>query len=103
MALMTAASRLLAAGGRPRPGRGARAGQRVLVLGAGMSGLAAARELRRAGCQVTVLEGRSRLGGRTWTDHALGLPMDMGASWIEGTRGNPLTTLAAELGVRTVP
>jgi polyamine oxidase len=102
VALMAVAARLASAGGVPRARRRPLA-RRVVVIGAGMSGLAAARELRRAGCEVAVLEGRNRLGGRTWTDHRMGLPMDMGAHWIEGTSGNPLTALARELGVRTVP
>lgn len=74
-------------------------GEKALVLGAGVSGLAAARELQSRGYQVTVLEGRDRLGGRTWTDTSLGLPIDLGASWIEGTSGNPLSDLVDELGL----
>ncbi|MFO7585444.1 MAG: FAD-dependent oxidoreductase [Anaerolineales bacterium] len=74
----------------------------VLVLGAGMAGLSAARELTRRGTRVIVLEARTRIGGRTWTDASLGLPLDMGASWIHGTRGNPLTELADEVGAKRV-
>lgn len=69
-------------------------GEHVLVVGAGMSGLAAARELRAHGYTVTVLEGRERTGGRVWTNTDLGFPIDMGASWIQGTDGNPLTEIA---------
>jgi len=47
------------------PGSGA--GKRVVVLGAGIAGLVAAYELRRAGYAVTVLEARERIGGRVWT------------------------------------
>ncbi len=76
----------------------------VLVLGAGMAGLGAARLLRDAGIAVTVIEARDRIGGRThtstlWPD----LPVDMGASWIHGTKGNPLTALAEELGLKITP
>lgn len=72
---------------------------RVVVIGAGVSGLGAARELHRQGFTVTVLEARSRVGGRIWTDRSLGSPVDMGAAWIEGIDGNPVTALADEFGV----
>jgi len=44
-----------------------RTGRRIVVLGAGIAGLVAAYELRRAGWDVTVLEARDRIGGRVWT------------------------------------
>jgi len=47
------------------PGSGS--GRSVVVLGAGIAGLVAAYELRRAGYQVTALEARNRVGGRVWT------------------------------------
>lgn len=76
--------------------------ERILVIGAGMAGLAAARELAVRGFQVVILEGRQRLGGRIWTDRSLGTAIDMGAAWIEGTRGNPIQRLADEAGVATI-
>ena len=73
--------------------------QRVIVGGAGISGVQAALDLTRAGFQVTILEARQRIGGRTWTDHSLGVPLDLGASWIHGIRGNPIYKLAKRQGV----
>lgn len=67
----------------------------ILVIGAGMAGLAAARMLHDRGFHVQVLEARDRLGGRIWTSTKWpDMPLDLGASWIHGTAGNPLTELA---------
>ncbi|MED6195935.1 putative polyamine oxidase 4, variant 2 [Stylosanthes scabra] len=52
----------------------------VIVIGAGISGLAAARSLCDASFEVTILESRDRLGGRINTDYSFGCPVDMGAS-----------------------
>ncbi len=77
-------------------------GERVIVVGAGMAGLVAARLLHDSGFAVTVLEARKRLGGRTWTNDALGAPLDLGGSWIHGVDGNPLTSWCEKLGVALV-
>lgn len=66
----------------------------VAVIGAGVSGLAAAQALSQKGRKVTVFEARNRIGGRVWTSRALGIPLDLGASWIHGTSRNPVTKLA---------
>ncbi len=70
----------------------------VIVVGAGASGLSAARVLADAQTEVRVVEGRDRIGGRVWTDSTLGIPLDLGASWIHGVSGNPLTALADSVG-----
>lgn len=75
----------------------------VLVLGAGIAGLAAARALTGHGRSVIVLEARDRIGGRMWTDSSLGAPLDLGASWIHGVNGNPIAELAKQFGIETVP
>lgn len=53
----------------------------VIVIGGGISGLAAARTLTDASFKVILLESRERLGGRIHTDFSFGCPVDMGASW----------------------
>ncbi|CAO2833128.1 unnamed protein product [Amaranthus hypochondriacus] len=53
----------------------------VIVIGGGISGVAAARFLDNASCKVVLLESRDRLGGRIHTDYSFGCPVDMGASW----------------------
>lgn len=86
--------------GLPRAGA---ASGRVVVIGAGLAGLSAARTLADAGMAVTVLEARDRLGGRIHTSRLWpDLPMDLGASWIHGRTGNPLEALAQAAGARLV-
>lgn len=77
-------------------------GKKVVVVGAGMAGLGAARVLRAAGCQVSVLEARDRIGGRVHTVERFGTAIDLGAAWIHDSRGNPLTEIAREAGLETV-
>jgi monoamine oxidase len=77
--------------------------QRVIVIGAGVGGLAAAHDLTRAGVETIVLEARNRTGGRIHTSRAWeGVPVDLGASWIHGQDGNPLTALADAASARRV-
>ena len=59
----------------------------VVVIGAGAAGLAAARELRAAHLNVTVLEARGRVGGRifTYRDPAVAAPIELGAEFLHGT------------------
>ncbi len=66
---------------------------RVLIIGAGLAGLAAADELRRAGADVTVLEARDRVGGRVWSVPFSESVIERGAEFI--LPGNTtLTTMA---------
>ncbi|KAG9136614.1 hypothetical protein Leryth_020279 [Lithospermum erythrorhizon] len=75
--------------------------QRVIVVGAGLAGLAAARQLMSFGFKVTVLEGRKRAGGRVYTKKMEGssktAAADLGGSILTGTLGNPLGILARQL------
>ncbi|XP_022993165.1 protein FLOWERING LOCUS D [Cucurbita maxima] len=75
----------------------------VIVVGAGLAGLAAARQLMRFGFKVTVLEGRKRAGGRVYTKKMEGgnrvcAAADLGGSVLTGTLGNPLGIMARQLG-----
>jgi monoamine oxidase len=74
----------------------------VLVVGAGAAGLAAAKALLRSGLTVAVLEARSRIGGRAYTDRSLGAPFDAGAHYVHWSDRNPWRAIAADLGVRLV-
>ncbi len=74
----------------------------VAVVGAGVAGLAAARELRRGGLTVVVLEARDRIGGRILTlrDPRVPLPVELGAEFVHGAA--PLTHRTfAEAGITT--
>ncbi|KAL9266199.1 putative polyamine oxidase 4 [Drosera capensis] len=70
----------------------------VIVVGGGISGVAAASCLFNAGFKVLLLESRDRLGGRIHTDYSFGCPVDMGASWLHGVcNENPLAPLIRKL------
>ncbi|KAL8524035.1 hypothetical protein ACS0TY_013846 [Phlomoides rotata] len=80
----------------------------VIVVGAGPAGLTAARHLQRQGFIVTVLEARSRTGGRVFTDRSsLSVPVDLGASIITGVeadvdterRPDPSSIICAQLAL----
>jgi len=72
--------------------------KRVIVIGAGLAGLAAAAALAERNFGVVVLEARDRVGGRCYTKDGV----DHGAHWIHGTEGNPITTLARQLSAPTL-
>src|SRR5262245_46059520 len=74
-----------------------------VVIGAGAAGIAAARHLREQGERVVVLEARSRVGGRAWTDTAaFGFPVDMGCAWLHSADVNPWTDYARANGFRII-
>ena len=81
--------------------KGAGASIDVLVIGAGIAGLAAARDLMAAGKSVRILEARATVGGRIRTSRIWGKPVELGAQWIETATGNPLVALAKSAGVTT--
>ena len=74
----------------------------VAVIGAGMAGLTTAHGLDRAGVEVTVLDARDRIGGRVHTSESDGRALDLGAAWIHGPDGNPLTPMADAMGMARV-
>ncbi len=65
----------------------------VAIVGSGLAGLSAAEELQKKGFKIAIFEADSRIGGRVHTFQDLGFPLDAGASWIEGIKGNPLFDL----------
>jgi len=58
----------------------------VVIIGAGVSGLSAASELRKSGLSILILEARDHIGGRAWTRHEPGVsaPIELGAEFIHG-------------------
>ncbi|MGH2951002.1 MAG: flavin monoamine oxidase family protein [Solirubrobacterales bacterium] len=75
----------------------------VAIVGAGLAGLVAARELAGAGRSVVVVEARDRVGGRTLNrEIGDGKVVEMGGQWIGPTQDR-MYALAAELGIGTFP
>ncbi|KPP76909.1 hypothetical protein Z043_103708 [Scleropages formosus] len=74
--------------------------KKVVVIGGGASGLAAARQLQNFGMQVVVLEARDRIGGRVWDDTSMGLAVGRGAQIVNGCVNNPIALMCEQLGIK---
>jgi len=71
----------------------------IVVVGGGAAGVAAGRRLVEAGASVLVLEARSRIGGRAWTQPtAMGFGVDLGCEWLHSADRNPLSAIARTMG-----
>lgn len=68
----------------------------VVIIGGGAAGIAAGRHLRAAGVPCAIVEARSRLGGRAFTDDHAGYPLDLGCGWLHSADRNPWSKVAAE-------
>lgn len=109
LALLRRKSPLLIESMPPLPPRNSSQKTKVVVIGAGAAGLAAARRLQEAGVQVTVLEARDRTGGRINTAEFKGddsIPpafVDLGASFVHGCdeRVNPVYSLAKVTNIQS--
>jgi len=71
----------------------------LAVVGGGAAGIAAAREARKRGLDVIVLEASDRIGGRACTIDWHGQKLDLGATWLHSADRNPLVPLAENLGM----
>jgi|TARA_B110000908_G_scaffold41103_1_gene49926 monoamine oxidase len=72
----------------------------VVIVGAGTSGLSAAKKLKKNGFSVVVLEAKAFVGGRCITDKStFRTPFDIGGSWLHSAVINPLARLAEENGI----
>ncbi len=72
-------------------------GSRVVVIGAGFAGVAAAERLIEAGYDLVHLEASRDIGGRVRTESLGGYPVDMGAGWLHDSRANRLRETAEAL------
>lgn len=72
----------------------------MIIVGAGASGIGAARAARWLGLDTVVLEASHRIGGRAYTEHpAPGVAFDLGCHWLHSASRNPLTQLLGPLGM----
>lgn len=75
--------------------------KKVLIIGAGISGLSAAKYLKKRNYNPILLEAQSKVGGRLKTNRSLGIAFDEGASWIHGPNRNPIKKLAKKSNMGT--
>ena len=75
----------------------------VVIIGAGAAGVAAASRLAATPICALVLEARGRIGGRAWTTHACGFPLDLGCGWLHSADENEWSTIAKKLGFEIDP
>jgi len=78
----------------------------VVIVGAGVAGLAAGLTLQKAGCSFVLIEAMHRIGGRACTDaDTFRTPVDLGCHWIHSPAHNPFMALGEQYGfrVRTTP
>lgn len=75
----------------------------VVIIGAGVAGLAAARQLQALGRRFVMLEARDRIGGRAWTEDFMGVPVDRGAHWLHNAEVNPLVGVAKSRNLVLTP
>ncbi len=73
----------------------------VVIIGAGISGLACAQALKNAGKNVVVLEAKERIGGRLHSINYEDETFDLGASWIHGIDNNPIWEIAQNNEIET--
>ncbi len=75
----------------------------IVVLGAGVAGLAAARALHDAGYSVVIFEARDRIGGRVATVRAdtWPIPIELGASWVHDVAASDLAEILSNLDINT--
>lgn len=71
----------------------------VIVVGAGASGLATARQLSNFGMKVTVLEARDRIGGRVCDEKLGGVCVGRGAQIMNGCTNNPMAVMVEQCGL----
>lgn len=71
----------------------------VMIIGAGIAGLTAAKTLMQAGHSVAVIEAADRIGGRAYTESdTFGVPFDHGCSWINAGNVNPFRQIGQDNG-----
>ena len=76
--------------------------KKIIIVGAGIAGLTAAKLLDESGFDVTILEAKAWIGGRTHTLNIEGAGIDTGATWIHYRYGNPLTYIGEANGFKII-